>query len=226
MPNGVAWTTTLASTRPLTGMSHGASGMALALVTAAALLRRPQFAELAIQSARYERDAFDASRLNWPDYRVLDESNVPLAPTFMWAWCHGAPGIGLSRLAVLAHGSSDPLRADLELALRSTAAFGFGTNDSLCHGDLGNLDLFLRARELGHRGPWETVLDSGTDRRIDRVRRGEWWCGIPGGIETPGFMMGLAGIGYALLRQGIPSRIPSVLSLERPRCAICPRSDR
>src|SRR4030095_13559218 len=31
---GLSWTTDLAASRPLTGMSHGASGMALALVTA------------------------------------------------------------------------------------------------------------------------------------------------------------------------------------------------
>ena len=226
MPNGVAWTTTLASTQPLTGMSHGASGIAVALATAAGLLHDDRLTELAVGAARYERDTHDESQLNWPDYRVLDENNVPATPAFMWAWCHGAPGVGLARLALLAHRPSDELRADLEIALQSTAAYGFGSNDSLCHGDLGNLDLFLRARELGYRGAWESVLTSESASHIARLRRGQWSCGIPGGVETPGFMMGLAGIGYGLLRLGIPSRIPSVLSLERPRCAICPRSDR
>jgi lantibiotic modifying enzyme len=226
MPNGIGWTTSLASTQPLTGASHGASGMSLVLVTAAALLRRPDVLDLAIAATRYERDTYDAARFNWPDYRILDEQNVPPSPGYMWAWCHGAPGVGLARLALLAHTASDDLRADLDLAIRSTARFAFGANDSLCHGDLGNLELFVRARELGHHGPWEQSLVTEAARLLERLRRGEWRCGIPGGVETPGFMMGLAGIGYGLLRLGVPARVPSVLSLEGPRSVICPRSDR
>jgi len=226
MPDGRAWTTSLASTHPLTGISHGASGMALALGIAAALLRSHELADLAADAMRYERGTFERPRANWPDYRVLDERNVPSAPSFMWAWCHGAPGIGLARLALLGPTASDDVRADLEHALRSTDAFGFGSNDSLCHGDLGNLELFVRARELGHHGAWERTLASESSRLVSRLRRGEWRCGIPGAVETPGLMMGLAGIGYGLLRLGATSRVPSVLSLERPRCGICPRSDR
>ena len=43
--------------------------------------------------------------------------------------------------------------------------------------------------------------------------------GIPGGVETPGLMMGLAGIGYGLLRLGATDRVPALLSREPPRCA-------
>jgi type 2 lantibiotic biosynthesis protein LanM len=225
-PNGAAWTTSLASTNPLTGISHGASGMALALGTAGTLLRSRELVDLAADAMRYERHTFDASRANWPDYRVLDAANVPTLPSFMWAWCHGAPGIGLARLALLPANASDHVRADLEHALRSTDAAGFGSNDSLCHGDLGNLELFVRARELGHRGAWERTLATESARLVPRLRQGHWRCGIPGGVETPGLMMGLAGIGYGLLRLGATNRVPSVLSLERPRSAICPRSDR
>lgn len=40
--------------------------------------------------------------------------------------------------------------------------------------------------------------------------------GPRGGIETPGLLTGLAGIGYGLLRQAEPARVPSVLLLDVP----------
>jgi hypothetical protein len=48
--------------------------------------------------------------------------------------------------------------------------------------------------------------------------REPWPCGIPvAGRETPGLMLGLAGIGYHYLRQADPQLVPSVL-LFRPEC--------
>jgi lantibiotic modifying enzyme len=40
---------------------------------------------------------------------------------------------------------------------------------------------------------------------------------VPLGVETPGLMTGLAGIGYQLLRLAAPDIIPSVLVLEPPK---------
>jgi hypothetical protein len=43
-----------------------------------------------------------------------------------------------------------------------------------------------------------------------------WVTGVPLGVETPGLMTGLAGIGYELLRLAAPERVPSVLLLAPP----------
>ena len=61
----------------------------------------------------------------------------------MTAWCHGAPGIGLGRLASLPCLGELEMRQEIAVALETTRAQGFGYNHSLCHGDLGNLDLLL-----------------------------------------------------------------------------------
>jgi lantibiotic modifying enzyme len=42
-----------------------------------------------------------------------------------------------------------------------------------------------------------------------------WRCGVPLHVETPGLMMGLAGIGDGLLRVAEP-RLPSILMLQAP----------
>ncbi|MFD1051662.1 lanthionine synthetase LanC family protein, partial [Kibdelosporangium lantanae] len=46
-----------------------------------------------------------------------------------------------------------------------------------------------------------------------QAEHGSWICGVAGGVEHPGLMTGLAGIGLALLRMVDPS-VPSVLLLE------------
>jgi lantibiotic modifying enzyme len=43
-----------------------------------------------------------------------------------------------------------------------------------------------------------------------------WITGVPQGVETPGLMTGLAGIGYALLRLAAVEQVPSVLLLDPP----------
>jgi lantibiotic modifying enzyme len=40
--------------------------------------------------------------------------------------------------------------------------------------------------------------------------------GVPLGVETPGLMTGLSGIGYQLLRLAAPDEVPSVLLLAPP----------
>jgi lantibiotic modifying enzyme len=185
----------------------------LADVTAA----NPKYREVALGALSYERRAFDRQRGNWPDYRILNGIQTGNDDAFMWSWCHGAPGIGLARLIALQHIASPNLESELHTAIASTVNTGFGNNDSLCHGDLGNLELLLHARELGYHGEWESVLATEASRSVERLAAGHWRCGVPGGVETPGLMMGLAGIGYGLLRFGAPHRVPSILSLEPPR---------
>ena len=224
--DGLSWSTSLPASRPLTGLSHGASGMALALLAAGRLVNQPVFVRAALRALRYERTCFSAARMNWPDYRILPGRGQEDEPSWMWSWCHGAPGIGLVRLEALGSTDDPEVAGDLASALTSTVLFGFGSNDSLCHGDLGNLELLLRARELGYGGEWEDALGAHSARLIARLGEGHWRCGIPGGVETPGLMTGLAGIGYELLRLAEPERVPSLLALEPPRVSLSLRGAR
>jgi len=223
---GLSWSTPLATSRPLTGISHGASGMALALLAAGRLVNHRPFVDAALRALRYERSCYDAVRMNWPDYRILPGRGHEDELSWMWAWCHGAPGMGLVRLDALGSIDDPKVAGDLASALISTALFGFGSNDSLCHGDLGNIELLVRAQELGYAGEWEDALAAHSARLVARLSKGRWRCGIPGGVETPGLMTGLAGIGYGLLRLAAPERVPSLLALEPPRVSLRPRGER
>ena len=79
----------------------------------------------------HERVLFDADRGNWLDLRV------PYEAIFQVTWCHGAPGIGMARLRSLDFVDDSQIRAEIDAALETTVADGFGGNHSLCHGDLG-----------------------------------------------------------------------------------------
>jgi lantibiotic modifying enzyme len=51
---------------------------------------------------------------------------------------------------------------------------------------------------------------------LDSIDTHGWVTGVPLGVETPGLMTGLAGIGYQLLRLAEPEKVPSVLLVAPP----------
>lgn len=202
---------------PLTGFGHGAAGPAWALAWLARAAGDDRFEAAARRALSYERSLYSPERRNWPDLRE-DRREADGTPAFLHAWCHGAPGIGMGRLALRRVLDDPEAEQEIRAALASTRDEGFGGSHCLCHGDLGNLDLLLTAaRDLDdpELGATAGRLAAGVLNRSPR-------CGGRAGEEIPGLMTGLAGIGYGLLRAADPERVPSVLLLDLP--ASSPRS--
>ncbi len=199
----------------LAGFSHGAAGIAWALLELEGLTGDARFRRGALQAIAYERGLFAPAAGNWPDLRQLKEGDAD-TPKFMTAWCHGAPGIGLARLASLPYLDDAEVRTEIDVALRTTLAQGFGGNHSLCHGDLGNLELLVEAGRILGEPTWQEQTRRFAATTLESIRRDGPLCGVPLAVETPGLMTGLAGIGYGLLRLAAPERVPSVLTLEPP----------
>ncbi|HWW61591.1 MAG TPA: lanthionine synthetase LanC family protein, partial [Thermoanaerobaculia bacterium] len=196
----------------LTGYSHGAAGIALALLELHDVTHDAALLDAANHALRYERRSFDAQQQNWPDFR----SSTPERRVCGLAWCHGAPGIGLSRLRAYQLTGDATMRAEAETAIHTTyAPLNTPTMQesfSLCHGLAGNAELFLVAaevlRDARYRGAAELVARRGMEAYARP--RNPWPCGVNGGGEAPGMMLGLAGIGWFYLRLH-DSRVPSVL---------------
>ncbi|MFL5349041.1 MAG: type 2 lanthipeptide synthetase LanM family protein [Hyalangium sp.] len=206
--HGLGWVSRIEPNAALTGFSHGAAGIACALLEVGALTGEARFHEAAHEALSYERSLFSAEKGNWPDLRGSKET-----PQYKSSWCHGSTGIGLARLASLRHKDDAQVRQEIAVALADTRAVGLGRDHSLCHGDLGSLELLLAAREAqGQSGP-DAELERWTGIVLDSIERHGWLSGAPLGVETPGFMVGLAGIGYELLRLAEPGRVPSVVVL-------------
>jgi type 2 lantibiotic biosynthesis protein LanM len=219
MPSGVGWVVPNMGGQPLAGFSHGAAGIAWALFTAADLCDNPYYRHIAEEALRYERSLFAPAVGNWVDLRTMAEGEAgdQHEEKFMHAWCHGAPGIGLARLALISNQRDPLLRDEIEAALHSTASAGFGGGHSLCHGDLGNLELFVKAATVLGQEEWLAKAHQLVGAILNATAATGWRCGVPGGVETPGLMTGLAGIGYELLRLADPAKTPSLLLMEGPQ---------
>jgi type 2 lantibiotic biosynthesis protein LanM len=204
---------------PLTGFSHGAAGIAWALARLGAATGDERYRAAARDAIAYERSLAMDEIGNWRDLRRLEPApGQPAAePVPMWAWCHGAPGIGLARLATRPWLDDPAIDREIDTALASTLRRGFGMNHSLCHGDLGNLEFLLHARRRPRGARLQPHIDRLAAQALAGIRRQGCLCGVPEGLETPGLMTGLAGIGYGLLRLADPDRVPAVLILEPPR---------
>jgi type 2 lantibiotic biosynthesis protein LanM len=213
---GLGWRMPLAGDRALAGISHGAAGIALALLRLYGRTGDERFRAAAIGGMEFERALFSEAEQNWPDLRAgaADGIDGGDGHHYMLAWCHGAPGIGLARIAGLQWVDDAEIRREIAAAVRSTLADGFGENHSLCHGDLGNLELLFAAARLDDDAGLEAEAWRIAGGIADNIRSGGWLFGLPGSIETPGLMTGLAGIGYGLARLARPDFFPNVLTLE------------
>jgi type 2 lantibiotic biosynthesis protein LanM len=198
----------------LGGLAHGTSGIALAFVRLAAAASRDDFLGAARAAYRHEAALFDAATGNWP---VLVKDGAGVRRLDMKTWCHGAPGIALSRLA--ARGLGDPaLGRELEIALDATRRTGLLSLDHVCCGNAGLVDTLFTAGEALARPD----LASAAQARLGAVlRRARLFGGyrLRGGEEEnagvlPGFFRGHAGIGYMLLRLARPGHFPNVLAFE------------
>lgn len=206
--------------RNLAGYSHGAAGAGHGLYELAEATGESAFAQAAEQAFSYERRLFDPQARNWPDLRgVGRRPKQSGAPSFSTFWCHGAPGIALSRLRAYELTGDQAHRDEAAVGVATTqrhveAAARSGTgNYSLCHGLAGNAEALLYAIDL-LGADWATgealalqVAEAGIEAFAQRGVA--WPCGTLGG-ETPNLMLGLAGIGLFYLRLGDPE-IPSVL---------------
>jgi class II lanthipeptide synthase len=225
---GYSWTTPdLLNQRSLTGFSHGAAGVGHALLELFVATGDPKYRHAAEQAFNYERNWFDADAGNWPDFR--DEPGQgkrgkrPLS--FATAWCHGAPGIALSRLRAYEILKDETCKSEAIAALLTTYRTveewlsAAGGNYSLCHGLAGNAEVLLYGCQvLGSE--WSdgvalahSVANAGIETY---AKRGHVWpCGTGRG-ETPSLMLGLSGIGYFYLRLH-DAAIPSVLIFHRKK---------
>lgn len=213
---GIGWVPENSATikTALTGFSHGAAGIAWALLQMGQLCKNGRFTQAALDAIAYERSLFSSEHGNWPDLREAVGAEKD-EPTYAAVWCHGAPGIGLARLLSLPQLDKTAID-EIEIALQTTAQHGFGLGHSLCHGDLGNLDLYLLAVQRREDRRWQTFVRERVAYILAEEKQHGWICGNPLQLEEPTLMTGLAGIGYQLLRLADPERVPSLLGLQPP----------
>ncbi|MFN7822760.1 MAG: type 2 lanthipeptide synthetase LanM family protein [Bacteroidota bacterium] len=188
---------TLRDKKPLTGFSHGVSGIIAALARLYHVTEDVRFFTAIQKGLVYERSVFCFEKRNWPDFR---SSSEPIK--FMNSWCHGAPGIALSRLCLKESGIWDEqIATEMEMALETTAKQDTGV-DHLCCGSFGRAAILKLASDFNMGDKWDLfaqkIVESSLKRassqnsyRLFSTQEGE--------LLLPGAFTGMAGIGLQLL---------------------------
>ena len=185
-----------------TGYAHGSSGIEEALASVYEIYPSEEIREVLDKSHRFMKMMYNKERHDWKTVFGKD--------SYSCAWCHGGPGILFSKMRQLREGLiPENVSEELMNSLSSMKERALGNNICYCHGDIGNLEMIRHiAKLLGDEG-LERACRSTFEELVPR---------IPEYIEkrqllSYGFMLGLSGIGYALLA-AVSEDVPSVLILE------------
>ncbi|MFE2549781.1 type 2 lanthipeptide synthetase LanM family protein [Streptomyces sp. NPDC059355] len=201
----------LAEQRPAApGFAHGDAGIGWALLRYAAVLE-----EAGEPGAAYARTGAALLR------PALDEALLRPADL---DWHAGLAGTAVAAADVLAVGALGAdalgggegqriLGAELDRCAALLGAPNASPDLSLHRGALGSLELLGVLAGQGHDGA-KAALGHRAGEILGRLEDHGHRCGTPDHVPSPGFLTGLSGIGYALLRLGFPASVPSVLLLE------------
>jgi lantibiotic modifying enzyme len=196
--------------RGLNGMSHGAAGFAYALASLSAATGRDEFAKAASECIAFEDSSYNAERNNWPDLRGDGE------PSWPCQWCHGAPGIGLARIATAKRGGLDSelLATDIRNALAGVERGWPVHLDTLCCGTLGSIEFFCEAASALGRSDLRALAARRLMIVLEAARSsGDYRWNSGSRQFNLGLFRGLAGVGYTALRQ-VDRSLPNVLIWE------------
>ena len=196
----------------LTGFSHGAAGIAYALLKLYEATGKSSFREAALEAEAYETSVFLPEVSNWPDFRQPPTGQGYVHQT---AWCHGAPGIALSRLAALPILDTPQVRQDISHGLRATRLAGTEGQDTVCCGAMGRVETLVEAAKmLGDPAYLQHAQEMASSILRRSRQEGSYALGWKKAPYLASFHQGMAGIGYEFLRLAAPDSLPSLLLWE------------
>lgn len=195
------------STECQEGLAHGESGFALCFTELYKYTKDERYLKLAIDTIKYENTLYIKSCNNW-----VDSDHIAQKDSRVY-WCHGAGGIALTRQRLLECIDKDWFGlvhedyCNAKEKLEEVTNFNMN-NLCLCHGWLGNINIlqYLQKRD-------SSILNEDMKEHILLISNmindfnEEHFIN-----NTPGYMVGLSGIGYSLLSNRMS--LPNILSLE------------
>ena len=152
---------------------------------------RQEFLEVGRRAFAYEDSVFNREQRNWPDFRPYPgEPSGSGSPSYAVAWCHGAPGIALSRLRAMSLDVArrEPLVAVARVGLETTLGAierrsRLPRQDAtLCHGLVGLNEVLWTARTLLAEEAYQTCARAIALGLIESYgAAGDWPTGVASG---------------------------------------------
>ncbi len=189
----------------LLGFSHGTAGVAWALAQYNSHYPSTPVKKWIQEALTYERSHYSAKENNWPNF-------TPDIPTYMKAWCHGSPGIGLARVDMLQYYQDNDIEKEISHSVNSLLDSPLSPYHNLCHGNLGNVELLLQ-QTIRAKLP-QDKYDSYVRAITNSIQKNGAVCNKPPSYATPSLMLGTAGVAYQLLRLAKPTEVPAILLLK------------
>ena len=183
---------------PMAGMAHGNSGILVPIMQLWELTGKEVYEKLAEEVWKYEDSLYDSESNNWKDMRAEGKYIDDIGAM---AWCHGIPGILLSRLLCLEVTDNlkwrQRLEKDILKAYYKLDQFWKRDSYCICHGSFGNL--WIRNRVKKFLGETEAKCSAYEGcNGIELLQQEKL---------NPGLFNGYGGILYYLLCEGDLSKI-------------------
>jgi len=235
-PAGLFWGRSGDIIKGLCGFAHGSSGIGYVFLELGDYFQDGSYYWLAEQAFMYETHYYKEEIKNWPDFICISDANYSnykkellsgnnanflYKNNEMNAWCHGASGIGLSRLRafellqkkIYIHEVKNVIEKIVLTDLRSNSSISSFT---LCHGSCGNAELLIESYTvLGNDKLLAMAYDIADKALRHKTENKIYLSGYPFlKTEELSLFSGIAGIGYFYLRLIDPQNVPSILSLK------------
>lgn len=200
----------------LAGMSHGTSGIIYALTRLWKYTQNEYTLNAIKNGLEFERTLFDQTYKNWKDERHFKGEKISDKNIYTVAWCHGAPGILLGRLGMLSIYDNECktiIIQDIRNAIETVYGNGISNNNCLCHGSIGNTEIIQEYCKKFDNKKLELDVKKIRKEIVAGIAQDES-LGVTSlyGYYSLGFMNGMSGIGYSLLRD-LSDDLPCVLAV-------------
>ena len=203
--------------QPLVGLAHGQSGIAIALAAASKLIGKDELVDIIQELFHYESLCYSQKRNNWFDFRKfsvkLREFSVGeiYHPRFMYGYCSGAPGIGISRIIASRQLKTSEYNQEINQAVRFCKKKQIIGNDSLCCGSSSWIDFLVEASLYFNS---QDLIDCAKKICVGIIPQNsgkEYILSNLNGAADVSLFKGYAGIAYEFMRTLEPNQFPSVI---------------
>lgn len=234
---GIYWNRSKDYMKGLCGFSHGAAGLGFIFLELGHYFKNDSFFWVAEQVFKYENFQFSETTTNWPDFRRsmykqgdyeefinhFEKGNIHFFTKGgdMNAWCHGAAGIGLSRINAYEYLKDEKYKLDLKKAVAKVVKTNIETKRDershfgLCHGACGNAELFISGFDLLQDPQLKMYSTQIADAAIEEYNLHKGYLsGYSSSKEQndTSLFMGNAGIGYYMLRLNDSAKTENILA--------------
>ncbi len=205
---------------PMTGLAHGYSGWAWALIKYGAEKKKKEYIDLGMEQIKKENEFFCREHGGWRDVRYPKEFI-----SFRY-WCHGSAGIAVARIKIREilercvefsdEKWIDMLNHDIDFVMQQILSETFFENDQnygLCHGVAGQIDAVLVMNKYLKKTELDDAIKTETEFFLNKLKNAPIKTGDPQIMDDERFMNGVSGIAYEVLRI-IDPEIPTILGME------------